>query len=154
LAIAAIGVAGLLLSPGPWLVLTELEDGGKIAAFPLARGEQFEICYIHSVDRKPVCEVFRLEEEAGIVLQETYFRMFGAGMGHWQGHGTVVEEKGWMKIKDINRPLGSFILRVGSPGVDHILTVGEERVNLSQKAPGKRVLVAMEMRSRIFSLLR
>lgn len=153
LAVLGLGAALLLLAPAPWLVLRDFEGGERIAAFPLAFGNLFEICYVHSVDRMPVCEVFRLEAEAGIVLQETYFRMFGAGMGHWPGHGAVAEEKGWMKIKEINRPVGAFVLRVGSPGVDHTLAVGKESLNLSNNHAGKRLVVEMQMRSRVFALL-
>lgn len=108
---------------------------------PLAYGRTFTIRYIHSVDRAPVFEVFEAAKGEGLVLRETYFRMFGAGMGHWEGHGEIVQEGPWIKIKDINRSLGSFVLRVGSPEVAHTVLMDGKEWNLSQKASGRRVVV-------------
>jgi hypothetical protein len=143
----------LLLQPTPWLILEEDKTGLETAAIPLAWGECFEIRYIHSVDRKPVGEIFSLQEGKGVVLQESYFRMFGAGMGHWEGHGKLEEEGGWMRIREIDKPLGSFLLRVGSPGVDHTLVVKGEKMNLTRTAEGKLLRVRLGMRPRILALL-
>ena len=115
--------------------------------------EKFEICYVHSVDRKPVCEVFGLRRETGLVLYETYFKMFGAGMGHWEGHGYVVSEGGWIKIKGINKPIGKFLLRVGSRGVDHTLFLRGKKIDLTKKAEGRLVEVRMETRPWFLSFL-
>ena len=108
--------------------------------------DTFTIRYIHSVDHAPVFEVFRAVKGKGLVLVETYFKMFGAGMGHWEGHGKIVQEGRWTKIKDINQPLGSFLLRVGAPGVDHTILYHGEEWNLSEKAAGLLVEVMIAER--------
>ncbi|RLB08116.1 MAG: hypothetical protein DRG50_00740 [Deltaproteobacteria bacterium] len=149
-----LGATAPLLICTPWLVIEDIGGGGRVAAFPLKWGERFEICYIHSVDRKPVCEVFSLQRGKGIVLHETYFRMFGAGMGHWQGHGHIVGEGGWIKIKEIDEPVGRFLLRVGSRGVDHTLSVRGKKINLTEKAEGKLVELKMKTHPWILSLIR
>ena len=125
----------------PALLVLDYSSKAIILRAPFAYGRSFAIRYIHSVDRSPVFEVFKAEKGEGLVLKETYFRMFGAGMGHWEGHGTIVQEGQWIKIKDINRPLGSFILRVGSREVAHTILMDEKEWNLSQKVPGRRVVV-------------
>lgn len=125
----------------PALLVLDYSSKAIILRAPLAYGRSFAIRYIHSVDRSPVFEVFKAEKGEGLVLIETYFRMFGAGMGHWEGHGTIVQEGQWIKIKDINRPLGSFTLRVGSREVAHTVLMDEKEWNLSQKVPGRRVVV-------------
>lgn len=125
----------------PELVISDHAGKEVILRTPLAYGQSFTIRYIHSVDHSPVFEVFEAKKGQGLVLKETYFTMFGAGMGHWEGHGKIVQEGRWIKIKDINRPLGSFVLRIGSRGVDHTILLAEKEWNLSQKAPGRRVVV-------------
>ncbi|MBN2033974.1 MAG: DUF1850 domain-containing protein [Deltaproteobacteria bacterium] len=149
-----LGLIALLMFPKPQLVIEDAKGGKKIAAFPLNWGEQFEICYIHSVDLTPVCEIFSLHWRHGIVLHETYFRKFGAGMGHWEGHGRVVDEGEWIKIKDIEKPLGRFLLRVGTQGVDHTLRIGNTTLNLSKTLAGRLVVVKREMDALIRQIMR
>jgi len=112
----------------------------------LPYGDTFTLRYIHSVDHAPVFEVFRAVRGKGLVLVETYFQMFGAGMGHWEGHGKIVQDGRWIKIKDINQPLGCFLLRVGTPGVDHTILYHGEEWNLSEKAAGRLVEVMIAER--------
>lgn len=125
----------------PALLIFDYSSREVILREPLAYGRSFAIRYIHSVDRSPVFEIFRVEKGEGLILEETGFRMFGAGMGHWEGHGKLVREGDWTKIKDINRTLGSFILRVGSLEVAHTVVVDDKEWNLSQVAAGRRVVV-------------
>jgi hypothetical protein len=149
-----IGVIILLFMPMPWLVIEDVKSGEKLQAIPLTWLDHFEICYTHSVDQEPVCEVFKVKFGKGIVLQETCFRMFGAGMGHWEGHGYVVSEEGWIKIKEINKAIGNFLLRIGSQGVDHVLSVKGKRINLTEQAEGKLVEVKIKTQPWMLSLIR
>ena len=136
-------VAATTVRPGDMPALLVMDHVSKeiILRAPLVYGQSFSIRYIHSVDRAPVFEVFEAKKGKGLVLKETYFTMFGAGMGHWEGHGKIVQEGRWIKIKDINRSLGSFVLRVGGREVAHTILLGEEEWNLSQRAAGRRVIV-------------
>ena len=149
-----VAVVILLFMPTPRLVIEEVKEGERLQAIPLTWFDHFEICYTHSVDREPVCEVFKVKFGKGIVLHETSFRMFGAGMGHWAGHGYVVREGGWIKIKEIDELLGKFLLRIGSRGVDHILSVKGKRINLTEQAEGKLVEVKIETQPWMLSLIR
>ncbi|MDI7260932.1 MAG: DUF1850 domain-containing protein [Thermodesulfobacteriota bacterium] len=139
-----VGVVILLFIPMPWLVIEDVKGGGRLLTLPLTWHDRFEICYTHSVDRKPVCEVYKVKWGKGIMLHETYFRLFGAGMGHWEGHGYVVSEEGWIKIKEVDKVLGKFLLRIGSRGVDHILSVRGKRINLTDRAEGNLVEVKIK----------
>ena len=123
----------------PRLMVRSFESRATLLDLPVSYGQDITIRYVHSVDRSPVFEVFTATREYGLVLKETYFRMFGAGMGHWQGHGRVVQADGWIRIVDINRPIGPFVLRIGSAGVDHTLISTDWEINLSGIAPGRRV---------------
>lgn len=147
------GVIILLFMPMPWLVIQHVKGEEKLRAIPLTWLDQFEICYTHSVDQQPVCEVFKVRWGKGIVLHEMYFRMFGAGMGHWKGHGDVVSEAGWIKIKKIDKPIGSFLLRVGSRGVDHVLSVRGKKINLTERAEGKLVELRIEIKPWVLAII-
>jgi hypothetical protein len=128
----------------PRLVFQDSETGATILDLPVRYGRPFTIRYIHSVDISPVYEVFRADPKRGIVLTDTYFRMFGAGMGHWEGHGTVIQDGEWIRITDIDDPVGRFLLRVGAKGVDHTLLMDDREFNLSETAAGRRVEVFLK----------
>ena len=125
----------------PHLVIRDFDNDNIILSLQVKSGERFTIRYIHSVDKKPIYEQFRLDPDRGLVLEKTWFRMFGAGLGHWPGHGQLTQKDGWITIDNMNYTLGSFILRIGSPGVDHTILYHEQKINLSALAPGRRALV-------------
>jgi len=126
---------------GPDLVVRTYEHGREWVRIPVQYGQIFSIHYIHSVDHFPITEVFRVAPGVGIVLVETYFTMFGAGLGYWPGHGKLTQRGRWIVIENIEDPVGRFILRIGAKTVAHTLKVGEFSVNLSDLAAGKRVEV-------------
>jgi len=149
----AAGLIFLLLLPAgpvraadgrPRLVVSDFDHGGIIVSLKVKNGDRFTIRYIHSVDKKPIFEQFRLDPERGLVLEKTWFRMFGAGLGHWPGHGQLTQKDGWITIDKMNYALGNFILRIGSPGVDHTILYRQQEINLSALAPGRRALVEFE----------
>lgn len=124
----------------------ELKDPSSeevILRIPLHLDETFTIRYIHSVDHTPVFEVFELDQEGNLVLQSTYFKMFGAGMGHWEGRGVVAFDGRWTWIKDIHETLGSFVLRVGGTTVDHTILYRDQEIHLSEKWAERRLLVSV-----------
>jgi len=127
-------------------LMIEKDDGSILIAMPVKPRELFTIRYIHSVDLSPVYEVFSVDEKNGITIKETYFKMFGAGMGHWPGRGRVIGKKGWIYIKDMNIALGEFYLRIGSPSVDHTLLIRGEEIHLSRMIPHFRVRLHITQR--------
>ena len=125
----------------PQLVVSNFSTHAVIAALPVKAGDRFTIRYIHSVDKTPIFEEFRLDPKQGLVLEKTWFTMFGAGLGHWPGHGRLTQDKNWITIDDIEQPLGSFILRIGALSVGHTIIYHDREINLSRRAPGVRALV-------------
>ncbi len=123
------------------LTLRDFSSGRLLLSFPLRADETFTIRYIHSVDHTPVFEVFEVDPSGRLAIRSTYFQMFGAGMGHWPGRGRVDFDGKWTWIRDIHAPLGRFILRVGSPGVDHTILYRNRSINLSSRWAGRRVVV-------------
>ena len=128
------------------LVVSDFSTAEVIASLKVQAGNRFTIRYIHSVDKTPVFEEFRLDREKGLVLEKTWFKMFGAGLGHWPGHGDLSQDSEWITIDNIEQPLGSFILRIGSLNVGHTIIYRQQTINLSSCAPGARALVEFKNR--------
>ena len=134
-------VLGACRDTAPQLVVSNFSTGEAVASLKVKAGDRFIIRYIHSVDKTPVFEEFRLDREKGLVLEKTWFTMFGAGLGHWPGHGDLSQDSKWITIDNIEQPLDSFILRIGSLSVGHTIIYHEQELNLSRIAPGIRALV-------------
>jgi hypothetical protein len=123
------------------LVVRNFASGRIITSLEVKSGDRFTLRYIHSLDKKPIFEQFLLSPKHGLVLEKTWFRMFGAGLGHWPGHGHLTQKNGWITIDEMNYVLGNFVLRIGSPGVDHTILYQQQEINLSALAPGCRAIV-------------
>lgn len=150
--------AGLfLLLPGLALVapgglelrIVPVKGGPPLLVMPLEPGERFTLHYYHSVENAPIWEEHSLDEKGRIYIEEERYLKFGAGMGRMPGVGRMVRRGPYEVIEDMHMPTGNFILRVGSPGVDHTIIWRGKSVNLSAMVPH----VAVQFSARPVSLL-
>ncbi|MFC0558243.1 DUF1850 domain-containing protein [Halalkalibacter alkalisediminis] len=72
----------------------------------LKAGDTFTIKWIHSVEKTPWRETYQLTDEGELLLIETVFQSFGAGVPHQKGTMTV--EDGEVVVRDINEQLSVF----------------------------------------------
>ncbi len=121
------------------LRLTLVESGKTLLVLPIKPGERFSIHYYHSVENAPIWEVHSLDEEGNIYIEEERYLKFGAGMGRMPGVGQMVRRGPYEVVENMHMPTGNFILRVGSPGVDHTIIWRGIRKNLSEVVPHKAV---------------
>ncbi|MCB2187040.1 MAG: DUF1850 domain-containing protein [Deltaproteobacteria bacterium] len=133
---------GWLTPGGLWLTCTPVKGGPPALALPLEPGEPFTLNYIHSVDHAPIWEVHTADRDGRIFVEEERFVMVGAGMGDLPGRGRFTGRDGVQVIENLHYPLGGFVLRVGSPGVDHTIIWRGQRFNLSAGYAGRALLVA------------
>ena len=131
--------AAAVLPGGLRLALTPVREGAPLVSLQLAPGERFTIRYNHSVENAPIWETHSVDAGGRIYIEEERYVRFGAGMGKMPGVGRMVMEGGCEVIKDMHMPTGNFVLRIGSPGVDHTLIWREREVNLSAMAPHSAV---------------
>ena len=130
------GLAAALLVPGGLeLRITPVKGGAPLVVVPLAAGERFTIHYYHSVENAPIWEVHSLDQTGCIFIEEERYLKFGAGMGKMPGVGHMVRRGPYEVIADMHMPTGDFVLRIGSPGVDHTLIWRGTRTHLSAMAP-------------------
>ena len=152
------GAAGLLLillalvlfiPGGLELRIVPVKNGPPLLVLPMKPDERFTLHYYHSVENAPIWEEHSLDEKGEIYIEEERYLKFGAGMGRMPGVGRMVRRGPYEVIEDMHMPTGNFILRVGSPGVDHTVIWRGKRFNLSAVAPH----VAVQFSARPVSFL-
>lgn len=132
-------VAGLLPG-GLELTITPVQKKDPLLVLPLEPGERFTIRYFHSVENAPIWETHSVDETGKIYIEEERYLKFGAGMGRMPGVGRMVRRGPFEVIENMHMPTGNFVLRIGSPGVDHTLLWRGTETNLSRMAPHVAVL--------------
>ena len=139
----------LVLPGGLELKVIPLKGGRPLMVLPLEPGERFTLHYYHSVENAPIWEEHSLDEKGRIYIEEERYLKFGAGMGRMPGVGRMVRRGPYEVIEDMHMPTGDFVLRVGSPGVDHTVIWRGRSKNLSAVVPH----AAVQFRGRPVSLL-
>jgi len=147
-------LAGWLADGGLELRVTPVNSQAPLLVLPMAPGERFTIHYYHSVENAPIWEEHSLDAEGRIYIEEERYLKYGAGMGKMPGVGRMVRRGPYEVIEDMHMPTGDFILRVGSPGVDHTVIWRERRTNLSAIAPHAAVQFSARPVSRLYRLWR
>lgn len=149
-----IGGWYLAAPTGLELRIEPVAAGAPLLVAPLVYEEGFTLHYIHSVDREPVWEVHSVDRSGQIFVEEEIFVMVGAGMGDLPGRGRWTEREGLQVIEDMHHPIGEFVLRIGSPGVDHTLIWRDTQTNLSAMAAGSAVRIFARPVKRYYSIWR
>jgi hypothetical protein len=154
LGVLLVGVWYLATPSSLELRVEPVTGGAPLLVVPLDDGEGFTLHYIHSVDREPIWEVHSVDSTGQIFIEEERFVMVGAGMGDLPGRGRWTGSGGLQSIKDMHYPIGEFVLRIGSPGVDHTILWRDTRINLTTMAAGTAVLVSAHPVKRYYSIWR
>jgi hypothetical protein len=144
----------LMVSGGLELKVVPVKGGPPLLVLPLNAGERFTLHYYHSVENAPIWEEHSLDKNGRIYIEEERYAKFGAGMGRMPDVGRMVRRGSYEVIEDMHMPTGNFILRVGSPGVDHTVIWRGRGVNLSAVAPHMAVRFSARPVSILYSLWR
>jgi hypothetical protein len=142
------------LPGGLELTITPVKGGPPLLVLPLKPGERFTIRYYHSVENAPIWEEHSLDAAGRIFIEEERYLKFGAGMGRMPGVGHMVRRGDYEAIEDMHMPTGNFVLRIGSPGVDHTIIWRGHSKNLSEVAPHVAVQFCARPVSLLYSLWR
>lgn len=136
------------------LRLIPVKGREPLLVLPMEPGERFTLHYYHSVENAPIWEEHSLDKEGRIYIEEERYVKFGAGMGRMPGIGRMVRRGPYEVIENMHMPTGDFILRIGSPGVDHTVVWRGHRTNLSARAPHIAVRFAAKPVSLLYKLWR
>lgn len=143
-----------LLPGGLELRVTPVAGGAPLLVLPMKAGETFTIRYYHSVENAPIWETHSVDEKGRIYIEEERYLKFGAGMGRMPGVGHMVMRGPYETIENMHMPTGNFILRIGSPGVDHTVIWRGLEKNLSAIAPHRAVRFEAQPVSLLYHLWR
>lgn len=143
---AAVVILNLCSFQTTALVIEEPPTEKILWAAPLKEGEEFQLRYIHSVDLKPVYEVYT-NKKGGLLLVESRFKTWGAGLGY-MGEGVLSEEDGWTVIRQMERRLANIPLRVGTIA-DHTIIYRQKEIVLKKFVPPQS-LVNIRLRKKCF----
>lgn len=108
-----------LFFPIKTLQASNFKNGQYLKSWKIKNGEIFSIEYIHSVEQSPVIENFLIDGK-DIILQDTYFHSFGAGLPATTPYKTEITEDG-IRVYDINLKIDNLIYRTSSEGREHKL---------------------------------
>jgi len=133
-------LAGLLY-PLPFLEV-KTEEGSQILLLKrVSPGDQFEIRYIHSVDKTPVSGFFLVTSKRTIKPIETHFKSYGPGLPSTEGKMNV--EKGVLIAKPEVEALEQFSFFV-SPFTHQTLMFKNERLDFSSIKEGEVIRVKVK----------
>lgn len=143
-----------LLPGGLELRITPVDKADPLLVLPLDAGEPFTLHYMHSVENAPIWETHSLDEKGRIYIEEERYLKFGAGMGRMPGVGRMVRRGPHEVIENMHMPTGDFVLRIGSPGVDHTILWRGMKTNLSLVAPHSAVQFSAQPVSLLYRIFR
>lgn len=106
---------------------------GKIAYIDnIENAREFIISFRHSVNRTPVNEFIRIDENRFVVYKTTFYS-YGAGMPEYDASSNqkITISDGIVQIENIDRKLDSFTYMVGTYA-DHILCYKDKTIRLSE----------------------
>ncbi len=136
------------------LRITPVKGTAPLLVLPLQPEERFTLHYYHSVENAPIWEEHSLDDQGRIYIEEERYLKFGAGMGRMPGVGRMVKRGPYEVIEEMHLPTGNFVLRIGSPGVDHTVIWRGIHTNLSERAPHTAVRFAARPVSLLYRLWR
>lgn len=128
-------------------------DGSVIDSYTLQGTEEFAVRYIHSVQKTPVLEVFRVDFREGIELRETVYTDFGAGLPFLVEGSAVFESGGGkFRIYGIKKYFPDVVFRVGRFADYNLLLRGREFPFTQFEKPGKPLRFSGEKHPFLFAL--
>ena len=151
--IAACLMGGVFYAASSITVVVLYDDrGGERFRFSPPDG-RFTIRFLHSWARSPVDEVFQVDDGHNIVLKETIYEDFGAGLPHEPEPGrppsSMTVENGKIRIRDIDRVISDLQIRASRFVAAHTLIYGDKLVPFSDFAvPGSVVIFKVQSMKR------
>ena len=144
---------GLLYAVSPVTAVVLYDDIGVEKFWFSPPGGRFTIHFLHSWARTPVDELFQVDARNNIVLTETIYEDFGAGLPHepepGRSQSSMTVENGKIHIRDIDRVVPDLRIRTGRFVAAHALIYGDKRVPFSDfSAPGSVVIFKVQSMKR------
>lgn len=116
-------------------------------------GEGFATKYIHSVEKCPVWEFFRIDENFRIILYKTTFSSSNTGLPYAPMSGEEFHNEGnYFRISNMHRVIPELCLWVNER-YDNILKINNARVLRLPSLAGNTLLVIKVRKMKMFEIL-
>lgn len=112
-------------------------------SWPMKKGDIFEVEYVHSVQLTPVSEIYFIDENYNIVLEESYFYSYGAGLPATTPYEFEITEKGF-RIYNIGEVMKDLVYRTGAVRANHHIKIKNKSysfLNFSKPTDGVKFTV-------------
>lgn len=106
----AFVICSLLFMPVSFLELSHYHQGVVYQRIVVRPDTEYTIRYIHSVMKTPVYEHYRALPDGRMMLTETIFSSYGAGLPETTTNKFEMTDKGF-RIYDINQPFDFIVYR-------------------------------------------
>lgn len=126
------------LHPINILLASDYKTGNYLKSWPVNKGDKFHIKYIHSVQLVPVTEIYSIDDKNNIILEESYFHSYGAGLPANTPYEFEMTEKGF-RIYNINKKIDNLIYRTGAIRANHKIYIKDQYypfLNFSERKTG------------------
>jgi hypothetical protein len=120
------------------LQITAPKSGNVVFDVPVSNQEEFVITFIHSVNKRPVSDFIRVENDQLVAFKSRY-DSFGAGMPETSidGMELKMEKNGMLELTNVNRRMDKFTVFVGTVA-QHSLQIKGRNIPLASLAsPGE-----------------
>lgn len=109
-------------------------DNGKLLSLWKIK-DQFTVSYIHSVELTEVLEIYAIED-GEILLKETYFKSYGAGLPATTPYDFEIRSNGF-RIFNINERMETLVYRTGAVRAQHKLIIENNEYNFLDFSEGQ-----------------
>lgn len=104
------------------LEASDYDRGEYLKGWGIKKGDSFSVEYIHSVQLTPVIEVYTVDVKGKIVLKESYFNSYGAGLPSTTPYKFETTQNRF-RIYDINKEMDNLIYRTGAVISNHQINI-------------------------------
>ncbi len=127
------------------LVLSDFKTGEVLYCSPVKPGNIFRVSYIHSVNKSPVEDCFRIGDKYEIIIDKTIFKSFGAGVpASPEDGGELHVYNDRIEVTEINRRIDQFLLFIGVIA-EHRFKMDDDEILLKAiRKPQTSVLIKVE----------
>jgi hypothetical protein len=154
-AVLAVAAAALWATwPETVLEIRAGEGGSLVKVIPVSTGERITYSYLHSVQKSRVDEVLQVDPNGHLVVKETEYDMFGAGLPSDLPDGdlSLDANSGRFRITNMSRDIPVLRIRVAFTA-EQTLDVKGDRFRLdSLAAPTSLLVIEVGSRHRISAI--
>lgn len=129
----------LLLWPHTWLLAQDDRSDAHLGMWRIQTDEPFGIIYTHSVQLSPVTERYHIDKTGDLILDETLFSTYGAGLPATTPYDFEITEDSF-RIFNIQLKMDHLVYRTGAVRANHRLLIRDQDIPfITFSSPGQAV---------------